>query len=178
MLLKKGLCNTIIFLSLTTNASELPPRIARTLLDKKNVQKLYIAHGRSTILIFPCNVKAFSPGPTKDISAILNERDSKILEVWLSNNANQPSGLKVICNDNYFAFDVIPSNTTHQDFLEVKGSYGIPTMLSNVDIENKGTLVLSSKGASALSANKKLPKVIRIISSSTDSVNQTNGAKK
>lgn len=169
MLLKNALCSlilmTCIFEKLMANTN-IPPRIGSITVDKRHVQKLYIAQGRSSILIFPCNVKTFSTGPTKDISALLNDRDSKVLEVWLGRSGNQPAGLKVICNEHLFAFDVIPSNTTHQDFVTVKGAYGIPMTFSGVETEVKGTVILSSD--STQNSHKISPKVIRIISSSKD----------
>lgn len=170
MLLKNVLCSAILLNLLCGNLmanSNIPPRIGSITVDKRQVQKLYIAQGRSSILIFPCNIKTLSTGPTKDISALLNERDSKILEVWLSRSAGQPAGLKVICNEHLFAFDVIPSNITHQDFVNVKGAYGIPTTFSGVQEELKGTVILSSESVNKTS-NKISPKVIRIISSSKD----------
>lgn len=145
----------------------IPPRIGATTIDKRHVQRLYIAAGRSSILIFPCNIKTFSTGPTKDISALVNERDSKMLEVWLGKAGGQPAGLKVICNDHFFAFDVIPSRTTHQDFVSVKGAFGLPTTFSGVRDEVTGHELMSSKNVEEIK-NRNMPKVIRIISSSKD----------
>lgn len=142
-----------------------PPRIGTLTIDKRNVQKLYVAEGRSSILIFPCNIKTFSTGPTKDIAALLNERDSKILEVWLGKASNQPAGLKVICNDQFFAFDVIPSTQIHQDFVNVKGAYGIPTSYEGITTEIKGKVIAASNQTNVIKDSYK-PRVIQILSSS------------
>jgi hypothetical protein len=148
--------------------ADIPPRIGTLTVDKKNVQKLYVAEGRSSMVIFPCNIKTFSTGPTKDIAALVNERDSKILEVWLGKASKQPAGLKVICNDHFFAFDVIPSTTIHQDFVNVRGAYGIPTTYDGVTTEIKGHIVASS--VTIKRESTYTPKVIKVISSS-NSVN-------
>ena len=162
MLLKNVLTSILLCSSSLASEDLVPPRIAKTTVDKRLVQKLFIAHGRSSTLIFPCNIRTFSPGPTNDISASVNERDSKILDVWFSNSANQPAGLKVICNDNYFVFAVIPSSNTHQDILEVTGAYGIPETFNSKKIEGK----IISKSESTYSSKIVNPKVVRIISSS------------
>lgn len=171
MRLKNVLCRCFLlffgFINYSFAQDSIPPRIGATTIDKRHVQKLYIAVGRSTILIFPCNIKTFSTGPTKDISALVNERDSKMLEVWLGRPGGQPAGLKVICNEHFFAFDVIPSKTTHQDFVNVKGAFGVPTSFSGIDSEGAGRVIMSSKNTEVLKYRNS-PRVIRIISSSKD----------
>ena len=148
-------------------ADSLPPRIATASLDKSYVHKLYVAEGRSSILIFPCNIKSFSPGPTKDIVAALNDRDSRYIEVWLGKNSGQPGGLKVLCEDQFFVFDVIPSTTTHQDILEVKKSYGMPrTLVEHPEVIEVAASNISDLNSPKVAKHKKLPKIVRTITSS------------
>jgi hypothetical protein len=156
--------------------ADVPPRIGTLTIDKQNVQKLYIAEGRSSMVIFPCNIKTFSTGPTKDIAANVNERDSKILEIWLGKASKQPAGLKVICNDHFFAFDVIPSTTIHQDFVNVRGAYGIPTNYDGVTTEIRGNVVASSLAQKPDSV--RTPKVIKVLSSSDSADTPNEGVSK
>ena len=166
----KNVFYSFLYLSLWSQNAfcEAPPRIGTITIDKRSVQKIYVAEGRSSMLIFPCNIKTFSTGPTKDIAGLLNERDSKILEVWLGKTSKQPAGLKVICNDHFFAFDIIPSETIHQDFVNVRGAYGIPTTYEGITTEIKGHIVVSSQPQKNAAATAIIPKVVKVISSSTD----------
>jgi len=92
-------------------------------INQLEAQKIYVSFGRSSVLIFPCNVVSFSDGPTKDIQALLNDRNSKMIEVWFTKNNPEPQELKVFCQEERFVFDIIPSSTTHQSIMEVSRSF-------------------------------------------------------
>lgn len=167
MLLKSAFKLSLAIFPFFANAQEIP-RLGKISFNKSEVQKVFIAEGRSTILKFPCNVKTYSAGPTNDIEAALNDRDSQLLEVWLGKIKAQPAGLKVFCNESFFAFDIVPSTIQHQDVLEIKSSYGTPKTISkNLNIE-KSKIIASSN--SKPSSNKM--KIIRVISSSQGAQNE------
>lgn len=132
--------------------------MSETNLSRSDVHRIYIAYGRSAILQFPCNVMSYSTGPTKDIEANLNEKKPQLLEVWLSKNEAEPAGLKVLCKDEIFAFDITPSKSVHQDFLKIKKATGS----LNSQIEFGSAKVVYSSVTTAA----KLPKILRTISSS------------
>jgi hypothetical protein len=69
------------------------------------------------------NVVSFSDGPTKDISGVLNERNSKMIEIWFTKDSPEPQELKVFCLEQNFVFDILPSTITHQSIVEVTHSY-------------------------------------------------------
>lgn len=109
-----------ILLSVTLTAME---RIDKKGLNSMEAQKVFVAYGRSSIIVLPCNVVSFSDGPTRDIQAQVNERDTKMLEVWFAKNSPEPQELKVMCAEQRFVFDIIPNTKDHQSIFEVSRSY-------------------------------------------------------
>lgn len=98
-------------------------RIERKGLNSMEAHKVFVAFGRSSIIVLPCNVVSFSDGPTRDIQAQVNERDSKMLEVWFAKNSPEPQELKVMCAEQRFVFDIIPNTKNHQSIFEVSRAY-------------------------------------------------------
>lgn len=128
---KKIVFSIITLVPILAISSELP-RIGSLKFNSNIVQKVFVTEGRSSVFIFPCPVKTYSTGPTKDIEAALNERDSTYLEVWLGKVNSQPAGLKVFCNDSYFVFDIIPSQINHQDIIKVSATNSIPQTIAPI----------------------------------------------
>lgn len=116
---------SVLFLVLSFSAMK---SIAMERIDKKGLNsmeahKVFVAYGRSTIIVLPCNVVSFSDGPTRDIQAQVNERDAKMLEVWFAKNSPEPQELKVMCAEQRFVFDIIPNTQNHQSIFEVSRAY-------------------------------------------------------
>lgn len=111
---------TIITMSFKILAVE---RIENKIINRSNANEIYMTYGRSTVFIFPCNVMSFSDGPTHDIQGILNERNSRMLEIWFSKNNPETQELKVFCQDQNFVFDILPNSRIHQSIFEVDKSY-------------------------------------------------------
>lgn len=116
----------ILFLSFVTSVGSFAiERIERKGLNTLETHKIYVAYGRSSIIVLPCNVVSFSDGPTRDIQAQVNDRDSKMLEVWFTKNSPEPQELKVICSEQRFVFDIIPNSANHQSIFEVSRAYKV-----------------------------------------------------
>ncbi|MFZ3229922.1 MAG: hypothetical protein WA160_06945 [Pseudobdellovibrio sp.] len=138
----------LLFLSLLASAS---PRIEATHINRLEPHKIFMTFGRSTVIVMPCNVVSFSDGPTKDIQALLNERDSKMLEVWFLKNSPEPQELKVFCQDEKYVFDIMPNKYTHQSIFEVTHSF----RSRKVEFEKSDEI--------------KKPKVLKVLKSSNGS---------
>lgn len=123
MFLKKEFKIVLILFPCLSLAASLP-RVGKIVMKRDEVPRINVASGRSTVIKFHCNVTSFSVGPTTDIEAYLNERNSRILEVSQGRPDSQPAGLKVFCNDEFFVFDIVPTTSEHQDYVEVSRSYG------------------------------------------------------
>lgn len=109
-----------ILLSIKSTALE---RIDKKGLNSMEAHKVFVAYGRSSIIVLPCNVVSFSDGPTRDIQAQVNDRDAKMLEVWFAKNSPEPQELKVMCAEQRFVFDIIPNMQNHQSIFEVSRAY-------------------------------------------------------
>lgn len=109
-----------ILLSIKSTALE---RIDKKGLNSMEAHKVFVAYGRSSIIVLPCNVVSFSDGPTRDIQAQVNDRDAKMLEVWFAKKSPEPQELKVMCAEQRFVFDIIPNTQNHQSIFEVSRAY-------------------------------------------------------
>lgn len=110
----------LLVLSVNSIAME---RIEKKGLNSMEAHKVFVAYGRSSIIVLPCNVVSFSDGPTRDIQAQVNDRDAKMLEVWFAKNSPEPQELKVMCAEQRFVFDIIPNTQNHQSIFEVSRAY-------------------------------------------------------
>lgn len=108
--------------------SDIPERISAIYFDHGKVARLYLYPGRTTLLDFPCEVTKAVPGPASDIETVLGATDKSELDVWLKSGASQPTNLTVRCSKDVFVFDVIPSRATHQDYVQIVGSFGGPEL--------------------------------------------------
>lgn len=118
--MKSVLFLALSFFLLKSTAME---RIEKKGLNSMEAHKVFVAYGRSSIIVLPCNVVSFSDGPTRDIQAQVNERDAKMLEVWFAKNSPEPQELKVMCAEQRFVFDIIPNTQNHQSIFEVSRAY-------------------------------------------------------
>jgi hypothetical protein len=165
MLIKSAL---ISLLSFNCLASDIPQRMSETSLARDQVHQIFVAFGRSTIIEFPCNIMSYSTGPTKDIDAHLNDKKLQVLEVWLAKNDGEPAGLKVLCKDEVFAFDITPSRSIHQDFIRVKAATG--RLSSQINL--KGAKIIATSTTGNLERHEY--KVVRTIMSSQTTTKELN----
>ena len=80
------------FLLVASLKSEARERIDNSIINRSTAQEIFVTFGRSTVLILPCPIVSFSDGPTYDIQALVNERNSKMIEIWFSKNSPNKSG--------------------------------------------------------------------------------------
>ena len=153
--MNKVICFIIILFThfITMQILNAKERIDKSIINRASAQEVYVTFGRSTVIVLPCAISSFSDGPTNDIQALVNERNSKMIEVWFAKNSPDPQELKVFCNDQNYVFDIVPSKKLHQSIFEVDKSYkSIPVQIAR----------------STKSDVKKNIKVIRVIKSSQD----------
>lgn len=149
----------IFMLTIGLNAKE-TNRIDSISINEYQPQEIKMVYGRSTVIILPCNVVSYSDGPTRDIEAILDERNSQRMEVWFTKNSPEPQELKVFCQDKNFVFDILPNQREHRSIVEVPRSYKSRSVHFN-----------SANGVSD-SISVKRPKILKVIKSSS-----SNGVK-
>lgn len=130
----KSLLFVISLVSLTARAQE---RIQSMRFDKSQVQRIYLAPGLGSIVLFPCGLQEVFIGRGEDLKAQISPNDKKTLFLNLKLNSSLPTNVIVKCSPekSIFVFDVIPSRTRHQDLVEIRSSYGRPNLLNGQRLE-------------------------------------------
>lgn len=102
------------------------PRISSTNHNLSAVDKIYVSAGLVSVLEFPQNIIEVRVGDVSSVKAIISQTSPKELTVYLSNSAAKASNLIVRAEKKVYVFDIVPSTTSHQDYIKIKGSFGSP----------------------------------------------------
>lgn len=105
-----------------------PDRIQSMRFDKSKVERIYLAPGLGSIVLFPCTLQEVFVGRGEDLKVQISPNDKKTLFLNLKLNSSLPTNVIVKCEPekSIFVFDVIPSKTRHQDLVEIRSSFGRP----------------------------------------------------
>ena len=124
----KNLLFAISFTSVVANAA--PDRIQSLRFDRSQVQKIYLAPGLGSVVLFPCALQEVFVGRSEDLKVQISPNDKKTLFMNLKLNSSLPTNVIVKCSPerNIFVFDVIPNKSRHQDLVEIRSSFGRPAM--------------------------------------------------
>lgn len=138
------------------------PRISSIYVDIGKPIKYFLYPGRSGLIDFPCSIISATPGPGKDIELKVGTTNAKEVHIFLRSGASEPTNMIVRCQDAVFVFDVIPSTQKHQDYLQISGYFGGPSIeglsfKNNSSSKSKETEKLN-KTESAKSNSIKNPK--------------------
>lgn len=130
----KNLLFAINLFSVSALAQE---RIQSMRFDKSQVQRIYLAPGLGSIVLFPCGLQEVFIGRGEDLKAQISPNDKRTLFLNLKLNSSLPTNVIVKCTPekSIFVFDVIPSRTRHQDLVEIRSSYGRPNLISGQRLE-------------------------------------------
>lgn len=103
-------------------------RIQSMRFNKAKVERIYLAPGLGSILLFPCSLQEVFLGRSDDIKAQISPNDRKTLFLNLKLNSSLPTNLIAKCfpEKNIFIFDIIPNKQKHQDLVEIRSSFGRP----------------------------------------------------
>ncbi|MBV2169881.1 MAG: hypothetical protein KUL82_14340 [Bdellovibrio sp.] len=127
-------------------------RIQSTRFDRGQVMRIYLAPGLGSLVLFPCALVEVFVGRGEDLKAQISPSDKKTLFLNLKLNSSLPTNMIAKCEPerNVFVFDVIPSKSQHQDLVEIRNTFGRPSMtgLKATEVSKndqvKGRLVLKS----------------------------------
>jgi hypothetical protein len=130
----KNLLFAINLFSVSALAQE---RIQSMRFDKSQVQRIYLAPGLGSIVLFPCGLQEVFIGRGEDLKAQISPNDKRTLFLNLKLNSSLPTNVIVKCTPekSIFVFDVIPSRTRHQDLVEIRSSYGRPNLINGQRLE-------------------------------------------
>lgn len=115
----------------------IPQRIRSIHFDKGKVEKIYMAPGLVTTLIFRCDIDEVIIGSSEDLKAVQSETSKKRINLFVNSATSMPTNLVVGCgkSNTMYVFDVIPSEVSHQDIVSIFGSYGGPGFLDLSEIK-------------------------------------------
>lgn len=105
-------------------------RIEALRFDRKEVKSIYLAPGLGSIVLFPCALMEVFVGRNEDLKVQISPNDKKSLFLNLKLNSSLPTNFIARCENErtVFVFDVIPSKAKHQDVVEIRSSFGMPSM--------------------------------------------------
>lgn len=118
------------FLVLTAFAG--PDRIESKILDLGLTHKVYLKPGLVSVVEFPKPIVEVRVGNPKSLKAIISQVSPKELTMYFSSSSEVPSNIIVRSDKRVYVLDVIPSQSSHQDFVKVTG-FGGPTLTANAD---------------------------------------------
>jgi hypothetical protein len=125
-------------------------RISEKEIDLSKPFRVYMTSGRSTILEFPCEIGHTVLGLEEEIKLITGPDNKYTVVLWLMNPSVQPTNLTVKCGNEYYIFDIIPNNHTHQDFINIVDAF---------DSRSKDDLTLINSSSSLSSSKDALDEV-------------------
>lgn len=114
-----------------------PDRIQSMRFDKSQVQRIYLAPGLGSIVLFPCALQEVFIGRSEDLKAQISPNDKKTMFLNLKLNSSLPTNVIVKCSPerHIFIFDVIPSRSRHQDLVEIRSSFGRPNLVDGQNLQ-------------------------------------------
>ena len=114
-----------------------PERIQSMRFDKSKVERIYLAPGLGSVVLFPCSLQEVFIGRSEDLKVQISPNDKRTLFLNLKLNSSLPTNVIVKCevDKNIFVFDVIPSKSKHQDLVEIRSSFGRPNAKDFIQIK-------------------------------------------
>lgn len=94
-------------------------RIQEVKIDRKKPYPVYMHPGRVTTIDMPCSISYAIPGSHGDVQTEIGPDKDSSLVVWLTSETSASTNLTVRCSNKVVVFDIIPSRTNHQDYLNV-----------------------------------------------------------
>ena len=110
------------------------PRVSSTQTDLSKVQKIYLSPGLVSLIEFPSNIVEVRIGNPESVKAIISQASPKELTLLLTHQSSVPSNLIVRAEKRVFIFDLVPSQSLHQDYIKVRGAFGAPTSNQNLKV--------------------------------------------
>lgn len=113
--------NLILMMSVSLSFSV--DRISEQNFDLKKTKRIYMTAGRASVLDFPCDIHTTVSGLHDDIKWEIGPEKSNHLVLWLSDETSEPTNLIVRCEERVFVFDVLPSESNHQDYVKINKAF-------------------------------------------------------
>ena len=114
-----------------SNAEDSIKRVQSMIFDKGSPQKIYLHPGLGSVITFPCFVSDSFLGDESQAEIRPSPSNRKIILLSLKSQASRATNLIVRCEGqlSHFVIDIVPSNKTHQDVLEIRAAFGRPELM-------------------------------------------------
>ncbi len=86
---------------------------------EKKLETVFLFPGRVSLFNLPCSVTKALIGSPNDIKVEVDKLNPKDTHVLLKKWRAQPSNLILKCNETVFLFNLIPSKSSHSDYVRV-----------------------------------------------------------
>lgn len=132
-------------------------RISSIYKDLSQSQKIYLHAGLISVLEFPQNILEVRLGNPKSVKAQLSQVSPRELTLFLSQQAVEPTNLIIKSEKRFYIFDIIPSKTSHQDYVKISGGYGAPILANQqIPVQFQVLTPAKSKSSGRLIENLKM----------------------
>jgi hypothetical protein len=140
----------------SSSVNLLPRRISSKYVDIGKPQTIYMVPGMATLIELPTPIHKVRVGNSDDIQYTKPDQPENEITLFLKSAQAKPTNLFLISGKSKYIFDIVPSKSIHQDYIEVIGSFGGPQFEESPD--NHSEIIDSSdlpakKSESAKSQN-------------------------
>lgn len=111
-----------------------PKRIESTFQNIGESSKIQLRPGLISVIEFPYPISEVRVGNPNSVKALISQISPKELTLYFKSTNAVPTNLIVRSDRKVFVFDLIPSKTTHQDFIKIRGSVGSIGNSNNLQI--------------------------------------------
>ena len=130
-----------------------PRRISSRYIDMGQPQKIYMVPGMATLIELPTPIHKIRVGNSKDVQYTKPKQPENEVTLFLTHADAKPTNLFLISGKNKYIFDIVPSKSIHQDYIEVVGFYGGPEYEGSPSL--KEDVIDSSESVKKLGNEKK-----------------------
>ena len=118
---------SLICLSTYASNEKVPRRISSKYVDMGKPQTIYMVPGMATLIELPTTIQKIRVGNSEDVQYTKPDRPENEITLFLKSAHAKPTNLFLISGKNKYIFDIVPSKTVHQDYIEVVGAFGGPS---------------------------------------------------
>lgn len=135
---------------IASSLAEKPPRrISAEVVDLGKVQTVHMVAGMATLIEIPGPITGIRAGNPDSIQYFKPDKPDNEVTVVLKSKQAQATNLILRSGKAKYVFDIIPSKDTHQDTVEIVGSFG------GASLSNRGAEMIDSSDNSPTIAKAK-----------------------
>jgi hypothetical protein len=103
-----------------------PRRISSKYVDRGRPQTIYMVAGMATLIELPTPINQVRVGNADDVQYTKPDQPENEITLFLKSAQAKPTNLFLISGKSKYIFDIVPSKSIHQDYIEIIGSFGGP----------------------------------------------------